>query len=99
MVPLYLGVKAVIAKSFARIHSANLINAGILPLTFKNPDDYDAISLGSELVLPDVRQKIAVGDDITLFCDGKEIALTLNLSPRMRDILLAGGLLEYTKGE
>ena len=99
LVPLYLGVKAVIAKSFARIHSANLINAGILPLTFKNPDDYDAISLGSELVLPDVRQKIAVGDEITLFCDGKEIALTLNLSPRMRDIVLAGGLLEYTKGE
>ncbi len=99
LVPLYLGVKAVIAKSFARIHSANLINAGILPLTFKNPDDYDAISLGSELVLPDVRQKIAVGDEITLFCDGKEIALTINLSPRMRDILLAGGLLEYTKGE
>lgn len=99
LVPLYLGVKAVIAKSFARIHSANLINAGILPLTFKNPDDYDAISLGSELVLPDVRQKIAVGDEITLFCDGKQIALTLNLSPRMRDIVLAGGLLEYTKGE
>lgn len=99
LVPLYLGVKAVIAKSFARIHSANLINAGILPLTFKNPDDYDAISLGSELVLPDERQKIAVGDEITLFCDGKEIALTLNLSPRMRDIVLAGGLLEYTKGE
>ena len=97
LVPLYLGVKAVITKSFARIHAANLVNAGILPLTFANAEDYDSISLGDELVLSDVRDCIKEGMEITLKANGKEIKLVSNLSERDRDIILAGGLLEYTK--
>jgi len=97
LVPLYLGVKAVITKSFARIHAANLVNAGILPLTFANAEDYDSISLGDELVLSDVRACIKEGREITLKANGKEIKLVSNLSERDRDIILAGGLLEYTK--
>ncbi len=97
LVPLYLGVKAVITKSFARIHAANLVNAGILPLTFANAEDYDSISLGDELVLSDVRDCIKEGREITLKANGKEIKLVSNLSERDRDIILAGGLLEYTK--
>ena len=94
-----MGVKAVIAKSFARIHAANLVNAGILPLTFANSEDYDSISLGDKLVLSDVRACIENGKDITLKANGKEIKLVSSLSGRDRDIILAGGLLEYTKGE
>ena len=99
LVPLYLGVKAVIAKSFARIHAANLVNAGILPLTFANAEDYDAISLGDNLVLSDIRSCIKEGKDIVLKANGKEIKLVSSLSGRDIDIILAGGLLEYTKGE
>ncbi len=98
LVPLYLGVKAVIAKSFARIHSANLVNAGILPLTFANASDYDSISLGDKLRLTDLRNCIKEGREITLNANGKEIKLVSSLSGRDRDIILAGGLLEYTKG-
>ena len=97
LVPLYLGVKAVIAKSFARIHAANLVNAGILPLTFANGEDYDAISLGDKLKLSDVRACIEEGREIVLTANGKEIKLVSSLSGRDRDIILAGGLLEYTK--
>ena len=99
LVPLYLGVKAVIAKSFARIHAANLVNAGILPLTFANAEDYEAISLGDNLVLSDIRSCIKEGKDIVLKANGKEIKLVSSLSGRDIDIILAGGLLEYTKGE
>ncbi len=98
LVPLYLGVKAVIAKSFARIHAANLVNAGILPLTFANSDDYDSISLGDKLTISDVRSCIKEGKDIVLESNGKEIKLVSSLSGRDIDIILAGGLLEYTKG-
>ncbi|MBR4279069.1 MAG: aconitate hydratase, partial [Clostridia bacterium] len=97
LVPLYLGVKAVIAKSFARIHAANLVNAGILPLTFANAEDYDSISLGDKLKLSDVRDSIKEGREITLSANGREIKLVSSLSGRDRDIILAGGLLEYTK--
>ena len=97
LVPLYLGVKAVVAKSFARIHRANLINAGILPLTFARPEDYEKISLGSKLSIPGIAGKVASGGEITLVCDGGDIKLCADLSDRERDILLAGGLLEYTK--
>ncbi len=99
LVPLYLGVKAVISKSFARIHAANLVNAGILPLTFANPEDYDLISLGDNLVLSDIRACIKDGKEIVMNANGKEIKLVSSLSGRDRDIILAGGLLEYTKGE
>jgi len=98
LVPLYLGVKAVIAKSFARIHAANLVNAGILPLTFANADDYDSIELGDKLNLSDIRACIKDGKNIVMTANGKEIKLVSSLSDRDRDIILAGGLLEYTKG-
>ncbi len=97
LVPLYLGVKAVIAKSFARIHAANLVNAGILPLTFANAEDYESIALGDKLLLNDVRNCIKEGREITLNVNGKEIKLVSSLSGRDRDIILAGGLLEFTK--
>ena len=98
LVPLYLGVKAVIAKSFARIHAANLINAGILPLTLENADDYDAIAEGDELVLVDVFAALEKGR-MTLLdkTTGKEYTLICELSDRQIGILKAGGLLPYTK--
>ncbi len=100
LAPLYLGVKAVVVKSFARIHRANLINAGILPLTFVNESDYDSISEGDSLSIPNVRQLIADGkENLTIInnSNGKEIPVKCELSGRTRDIILAGGLLDYTK--
>lgn len=99
LVPLYLGVKAVLVKSFARIHRANLINAGILPLTFANEADYDAIDQNDELVLPDIRARIADGGKIIVQnrTKGTEFEALCELSGRTRGILLAGGLLNYTK--
>ena len=97
LAPLYLGVKAVIVKSFARIHKANLINAGILPLTFKNPDDYDKIAQGNTVELNGLRRTVEAGGDITAKVNGAEIALDLDISERDREILLAGGLLDYTR--
>ncbi len=100
LAPLYLGVKAVIVKSFARIHRANLINAGILPLTFKTENDYDLISLSDELVLENVRE--AISDSVTELTlknktTGREITVLCELSGRAKDIILAGGLLNYTR--
>jgi len=99
LVPLYLGVKAVIAKSFARIHAANLINNGIIPITFENPDDYDRFELGDELELPDVRHRILNGDSISIVNTTKNITVTgvVSLSERQKQMLCAGGLLNYTK--
>ncbi len=99
LAPLYLGVKAVLVKSFARIHRSNLINAGILPLTFENEDDYEYISEGDELSLPDVKEHIQNGEKIKVInkTTGREITALCELSERTRDIILAGGLLNYTK--
>ncbi len=99
LAPLYLGIKAVIVKSFARIHVANLINAGILPLTFKNEADYDAISLGDRLSLPDVRRRLENKEPIILKNEttGAEMELVSNFSDRQIAMLLAGGLLDYTR--
>ena len=100
LAPLYLGIKAVLVKSFARIHRANLINAGILPLTFVNESDYDAISQGDELVLDNVRAEIEAGkSELTVVnkTTGKEIPVLCELSGRTKDIILAGGLLDYTR--
>ncbi|MGN1207172.1 MAG: aconitate hydratase, partial [Eubacteriales bacterium] len=101
LVPLYLGVKAVVAKSFARIHCANLVNFGIVPLTFQNPADYEKLSEGDTLELKDFRQAVAAGDTVTLFdrTNGAEIPLTLAFTKRQREILLAGGLLNRTREE
>lgn len=98
LVPLYLGVRAVVAKSFARIHAANLINAGILPLTFENPDDYDKCVQGENMTLEDIFDGMEKGR-IILKTDKYEIPLNCNYTKRQIDILKAGGLLAYTKGE
>lgn len=99
LVPLYLGIKAVVTKSFARIHCANLVNAGIIPFTFKNEADYDKISVNDELCLPDIRNAIANGSSVSLknLTTGESYELDYQLSERQRDILLAGGLLDYTR--
>ena len=100
LAPLYLGIKAVLVKSFARIHRANLINTGILPLTFVNEADYDKINQGDEIVLADVRadveadmSKLTVVNKTT----GVEIPVLCELTGRTKDIILAGGLLDYTR--
>lgn len=99
LVPLYLGVKAVITKSFARIHCANLINAGILPLNFVNPDDYDKINQGDELNLEGIKTAIINSAPAVLknLTTGETYELKYDLSERQKDIILAGGLLNYTK--
>lgn len=100
LAPLYLGVKAVLVKSFARIHRANLINAGILPLTFANEADYDSISQGDELVLENVRKFVENGESqftVINKTNGKKIKVICELSGRTKKIMLAGGLLDYTR--
>jgi aconitate hydratase len=100
LAPLYLGVKAVLVKSFARIHRANLVNAGILPLTFVNEADYDIIDQGDELALMGVREAIENNcTELTLTdrTKGKDIKVLCELSGRAKDIMLAGGLLDYTR--
>ncbi len=97
LAPLYLSVKAVVVKSFARIHKANLINAGILPLTFKNPGDYEKISQGDTVELSGLRGTVKNGGDIIAKLGETEIPLCLDISERDREILLAGGLLDYTR--
>lgn len=99
LAPLYLGVKAVLVKSFARIHRSNLINAGILPLTFENEADYDAISQGDVLSMPDVKEAVKAGQDIVITnkTTGKQIVAKCELTDRTKEIILEGGLLNYTK--
>ena len=99
LVPLYLGIKAVITKSFARIHCANLVNAGIIPFTFKNSEDYDKISVNDELCLPEIRDVISNGKTAILKnkTTGEDYELDYQLSDRQVHIILAGGLLDYTR--
>ncbi len=97
LVPMYLGVRAVITKSFARIHIANLINAGIMPLTFENPDDYDRLNQGDKLSMSDIfagmeSGKITLKDETT----GESFNLTCSFTDRQKAILKAGGLLQFT---
>ena len=100
LVPLYLGVRAVIAKSFARIHAANLINAGILPLTFKNADDYDKLSQGDELEIVGLFDALKNGNATLINKKTNEkFYLISDFSERQQKMLLAGGLLKFTKGE
>ena len=98
LVPLYLGVRAVIAKSFARIHAANLVNAGIMPLTFANPDDYEKLTQGQKLRIRNVHRGMESGC-MTLEADGTEIPLVCSFTPRQIAVLKAGGLLNYTREE
>ena len=101
LVPLYLGIKAVITVSFARIHKANLVNAGIIPLNFKNADDYNKIDVNDELFLPNIKDELKNGGNITLYNKTKDetYSLLCDISERQRGILAAGGLLNYTKKE
>ena len=99
LVPLYLGIKAVVAKSFARIHVANLINFGIVPLTFADPADYDKLGEGDALAIMGFADGVASKDTLILkdLTNGAEIPLCLNATERQRAILGAGGLLNYTR--
>ncbi len=99
LAPMYLGVKAVLVKSFARIHRANLINFGILPLTFTNEEDYELISQGDCLEIEDVRNALLIGEDLTVLnsTSGKTIKVNHSLSSRQIAIILDGGLLNHTK--
>lgn len=94
LVPMYLGVRCVIAKSFARIHVANLINAGILPLTLVNTEDYDTLEQGDCLTLTDIHGGMEKGV-LTATTGEQRISLRCDLTARQRNILLAGGLLRY----
>ncbi|MGN0732585.1 MAG: aconitate hydratase [Emergencia sp.] len=96
LVPLYLGVRAVVAKSFARIHIANLINAGIMPLTFKNPDDYDKLNQDDKLTVKNIYAGMDSGSFImTVEGSGEQIELEGSFTDRQKDILKSGGLLKY----
>ena len=98
LVPMYLGIRCVVAKSFARIHAANLINAGILPLTFENPADYDALQPGAQLRIDGIRAGMAAGSlMLTDTTAGRSYPVVCSLTERQQAILLAGGLLNYTK--
>jgi len=101
LAPRYLGVRAKIVKSFARIHKANLVNFGILPLVFADPADYDSIKLGDMITLPDIKNAVAAGKcEIPILVDGdghREVMTRLEVSERQRDLLLAGGILNQAK--
>ena len=101
LVPLYLGIKAVVAKSFARIHIANLINFGIVPMTLKNADDYDKFAESDDIEIQGFADAVANATEAALVnkTTGASATLCLNLSARQRAILLAGGRLNYTKQE
>ncbi|MBD3288134.1 aconitate hydratase, partial [candidate division KSB1 bacterium] len=99
LAPMYLGVKWVLSKSFARIHKANLINFGILPLEFKNENDFEKIEQGDKLVLENVISLLRESKDLTIKNLTKDITIPVNhdLTDRQRDIVLAGGLLNHTR--
>ncbi len=98
LVPMYLGIRCVVAKSFARIHVANLINAGILPLTFENSKDYDTLSQDSQLTISGITKGMESGRVMMTDCStGKQIPLVCNFTQRQMEIVKAGGLLNYTK--
>lgn len=98
LVPMYLGIRGVIAKSFARIHVANLINAGILPMTFEKPDDYDLLSQDAVLEITDIESDMASGKlTVTDKTGGRSFTVLCSLTVRQQSILRAGGLLNYTK--
>jgi len=98
LAPMYLGIKAVLAKSFSRIHKSNLINFGIAPLEFTNGQDYDKMTLGSRVQIGDVINILKGNSEtIRVQAESTSIEFRLTLTRRLRDILLAGGLLNYTK--
>ncbi len=100
LAPMYLGVKLVLVKSFARIHLANLINFGILPVTFENAADYNKIAQGNKLSIPDLKKAVTKENKLEIInkSNGKKITVNIDLTERQRKIVLAGGLLNFTKG-
>ncbi|GAB6077548.1 aconitate hydratase [Hydrogenobaculum acidophilum] len=101
LAPRFLGVRAVIAKSFARIHHANLINFGIAPLEFINKNDYDKFSLNDEIEILDIRKSIEENKPVKIrnLTTGEEVEATYNLTPKQKEVLLGGGLLRYIKSK
>ena len=101
LAPRFLGVRAVIAKSFARIHHANLVNFGIVPLELKNPSDYERFSLGDELIISDLREALQEGREVKVLnkTTGEEILCRYNLTPYQIEVLLGGGRLNYIKNK
>ena len=99
LVPLYIGVKGVIAKSFARIHQSNLINSGILPMVFCDETDYDRIDMGDTIVIADAIEKVSRDGCFELRNETKgfNFKVKIDVSERLKKILLAGGLINYTK--
>ena len=99
LAPMHLGLQAVFAKSFARIHQANLVNVAILPLVFTNAGDYDAIEQGDEWEIRDIHAALRAGGDLTVhnLTNGSEFTVSYSLSERQVKILMAGGLLNYIK--
>lgn len=99
LAPRYLGLRLVIAKSFARIHWSNLVNFGILPLTFVNPDDYDRIEMNDVVVIKNVLESIKEGNELKATIEGKNISIALRhkLSERQIQILVDGGLINWVK--
>jgi len=95
--PMYLGVRLVIAQSFERIHAANLVNFGIIPLVFADPSDYLAISAGESIVARNLINLVRNAEQIPLIIGGREIRCVLNATPRQREVIIEGGLLNYTK--
>ncbi len=99
LVPLYLGIRAVLAKSFARIHKANLVNSGILPLTFADPADYDKVCLNDSIQLPHIAEEIKAGGQVTVVVNGYTFKADCEVSDRQRGALLAGGTLNFAKNQ
>jgi aconitate hydratase len=98
LAPRHLGVRAVIAKSFARIHMANLCNYGILPLVFANPDDYNHVNTGAAIIYREIRRQLTSGAvEIEAEIEGEKISVLLQVSERMRRMLLAGGALNLVR--
>jgi aconitate hydratase len=97
--PLYLGVRAVIAKSWARIHKKNLVNWGIVPLTFADPADYEKIEQGEMIELPKLKEELNNGGEITVKTSKGEFKVNADLGPKATQVLLEGGLINYTKNK
>ncbi len=90
---MYLGVRAVLAISIERIHAANLVNFGILPLYFQSREDYESLKEGDKITIAGIRGQLAAGDEVHAFANGREIVLKCNLTPEDRKVVLQGGLL------
>lgn len=101
LAPLQLGIKGVIAKSFARIHMANLINSGIIPMTFENEADYDSIDLSDELTIDNAIEQVKKADTIVVknLTKGTQFNAKVSLSDRQVEMILAGGLLNFTRNQ